>query len=448
MKKEKILKKPGIYLITNRINGKSYCGQSTMLQPRMATHRRADSDQLIHRAIRKYGVENFDFKILLYCDASMLNYYEVECIKLYNCRSPNGYNLTFGGAMPEEMLEDVRRRRKAGEVVCNDRTGINLSDEARRKMSKSNSGENNATSKEVEDITGRIWSTCKQAALELGCSFSSLSQMLNSRPSLLPHLHYLDLHFVSNRPEGYVYKTMEEIEHLKVPQKVMVYKKSKEERKIVNNKRVIDDLGRSWNSVSECAKFFNVSISKLCMMLKGERNFVKEVNGIGLRYENEEHKNKAYLKPANRKRERTTSRRVIDKDGNIYKSARECAKHFDIGENRLSAMLRGKFAFRYDLVELGLRYMDDYKPKNWTGKPSSKIGTKNSDETRQKIKESLAKRPYTNSKIVIDNTGRRWETIKSAAKELGINDQSLGKMLLGVRPMREDLIHLDLKYLT
>ena len=57
-----------------------------------------------------------------------------------------------------------------------------------------------------------------------------LSQMLNSRPTLLPHLHYLDLHFVANRPENYEYKTMEEIEHLKVPRKVMVYKKSKEEK--------------------------------------------------------------------------------------------------------------------------------------------------------------------------------------------------------------------------
>lgn len=392
MAKEKILNKPGIYLITNKLSGKSYCGQSTMLRSRLATHRRADSKQMIHSAIRKHGVENFEFKILLYCDVSELNYYEIECVKIYNCVSPNGYNLTIGGSMDEERLKNIRYRRETGELTTNDRSGINLKKEARKKMSVSNTGENNICSKQVEDITGRIWISCKAAAKDLDCQASMLSQMLNSRPTLLPHLHYLDLHFVDNRPENYEYKTMEEIEHLKVPRKVMVYKKSKEERKKTNLKRVIDDQGRSWNSVSECAEFFNVKISKLCMMLKGERNFVEEVNGIGLRYENEEHKNKVFRSRVDRSGKRPKSRRVIDKDGKIYKSARECAKLFDIGENKLSAMLRGVFEFRCDLVELELKYMDEYKPKNWTGKPSTRKGTKNSEETRQKIRESLAKK--------------------------------------------------------
>lgn len=446
--KQKILNKPGIYLITNKLNGKSYCGQSVMLKSRISSHKRADTDQVIHNAIRKYGVDNFDFKVLLYCDECMLNYYEIACIKLYNCKTPLGYNCNNGGAMDDVTLNELRHKRNNNITERTYKKGHNLTKDARRKMSKSNSGENNSTAKEVEDITGRIWVSCKSAAKDLDCSSSMLSQMLNSRPSLLPHLHYLDLHFVSNRPEGYVYKTMEEIEHLKVPRKIMVYKKSKEDRKVVNRKRVIDDLGRSWDSVSECAEFFKVSRSKLCMMLKGERNFVEEVNGIGLRYENEEHKNKVYRNRVDRSGKRQTSRRVIDKDGNIYKSARECAKHFDIGENRLSAMLRGKFAFRYDLVDLGLRYMDDYKPKNWTGKPSARKGSKNSDETIQKIKDRLATRPYSKSRAIVDNTGRQWETIKSAAKELGLANQSLGKMLLGKIPMRKDLLHLDLKYLT
>lgn len=446
MAKEKILNKPGIYLITNKLSGKSYCGQSVMLKTRISSHKRADTDQVIHSAIRKHGVDNFEFRVLLYCDESMLNFYEIECIKIYNCKSPLGYNCNNGGAMDDVTLNDLRYRRKNNITERKHKKGHNLTKEARTKMSKSNIGENNSTSKEVEDITGRIWVSCKAASKDLDCSSSMLSQMLNSRPTLLPHLHYLDLHFVANRPENYEYKTMEEIEHLKVPRKVMVYKKSKEERKKTNLKRVIDDQGRSWNSVSECAEFFGVNKSKLCMMLKGERNFVEEVNGIGLRYENEEHKNKVFRSRVDRSGKRPKSRRVIDKDGKIYKSARECAKLFDIGENKLSAMLRGVFEFRCDLVELELKYMDEYKPKNWTGKPSARKGTKNSEETRQKIKDALSKMKNNNSRIIIDNAGREWCSIKEAALDLNIPDYTLGKMLMGVKLMRSDLVSLELRY--
>lgn len=446
MKKQKFLKKPGIYLIRNKINGKCYCGQSVDLQGRIATHKRADSEQVVHKAIRKHGVENFEFNVLLYCDKDMLNHFEIECIKLYNSLKPNGYNMTNGGSMDEEELLKIKHKRESGEIVVKDKKGINLSKESRKKMSISNTGENNVCSKEIEDITGRRWISCNVAAKELDVSPSSLSQMLNSRPSLLPHLHYLDLHFVETRPENYQYKSMEEIEHLKVPKKVMVYKKPKEERIPAKKKRVVDDLGRAWESVSECADFFNIKRSKMCMMLKGERNFVEEANGIGLRYENEEHKNKVFRKPANRKKDRPASRRVIDKNGKIYKSARECARELNIEENRLSSMLRGVCSFRRDLIDLELKYMDEYKPKNWTGKPSSRKGVKNSEEVRNKIKEALSKTLHPKSRAVIDNIGREWKMIKDAAKEFDICDVMLGKMLRGLREMRSDLVLIGLRF--
>ena len=43
--------------------------------------------------------------------------------------------------------------------------------------------------------------------------------------------------------------------------------------------------------------------------------------------------------------------------------------------------------------------------KNWTGKPSSRKGVKNSEEVRNKIKEALSKTLHPKSRAVIDNIG-------------------------------------------
>ena len=57
-----------IYLIRNRLNGKSYVGQTVKtLQARWAEHirdARKGSPFLFHRAIRKYGVEVFSESLL------------------------------------------------------------------------------------------------------------------------------------------------------------------------------------------------------------------------------------------------------------------------------------------------------------------------------------------------------------------------------------------------
>lgn len=53
----------GIYKITNRINGKSYVGQSINMEKRFKEHL-YKQDTYIDRAIHKYGKDNFNFEIL------------------------------------------------------------------------------------------------------------------------------------------------------------------------------------------------------------------------------------------------------------------------------------------------------------------------------------------------------------------------------------------------
>lgn len=93
----------GIYKIENLINGKIYIGQSVDIQYRFRNHKSESFnpksnayDTAIHRAIRKYGVDNFSFDVIEECDQDKLLEREIYWINYYQSFG-NGYNLTSGG---------------------------------------------------------------------------------------------------------------------------------------------------------------------------------------------------------------------------------------------------------------------------------------------------------------------------------------------------------------
>lgn len=436
--------KPGIYKITNLTNGKIYIGQSIRVRGRIREHIGNRKGQLITSAIKKYGKENFKFEVLIYCEKEFLDNLEIYFIKENNCLVPNGYNIQRGG----QNNIHIKKSRKTNTWL-----NKNLPKETRNKMAESNSGENNSQSKEVEDITGRIWKCLRDCAKELDVRLSALSSMLNSNPTYLPHLHYLDLHFVMNRPENYEYKTMEEIEHLKIPKKVMIYKKPKSERK-PNSKerRIISADGKVWNSVSDCAREFNLPVASLSRMLKGFRSHVEEIRHLGLRYENPEYMKKEMVKPRKPKQQKRTVRRsIIDNTGRIYKSIRECAKIYNVPENHLGYCLNGKEPMYKKLEHLELRFIETYyKPKDWKSpesKASKTKGIPRSKETRTKLSIKMSGDNNPKCIKIIDKNRKIYNSIKSASKELNISNYTLGQMLLGHKEFPDELKELELKYL-
>ena len=93
----------GIYKITNLANGKCYVGQSINIIRRWNDHKRVAFDNSnknyeypLYRAIREYGINNFEFSILEECTPEELDDKEVYYISLYDSYS-NGYNQTSGG---------------------------------------------------------------------------------------------------------------------------------------------------------------------------------------------------------------------------------------------------------------------------------------------------------------------------------------------------------------
>lgn len=107
MKKEKneVKSNHSIYVYTNLINGHKYIGQTNDIARRKREHNcdfynknRKNYDSILARAVRKYGEENFSFKILAenlnQKDANLLEDYFIQ---EFNTKVPNGYNIKDGG---------------------------------------------------------------------------------------------------------------------------------------------------------------------------------------------------------------------------------------------------------------------------------------------------------------------------------------------------------------
>ena len=93
-----------IYKYTNKINGKSYIGQTIHQTTRYSRHKQASDNSYFHNAIRKYGFENFEYSVLfaIKCPKEyykeILDNYEKFYIKEYkSLYTENGYNIDKGG---------------------------------------------------------------------------------------------------------------------------------------------------------------------------------------------------------------------------------------------------------------------------------------------------------------------------------------------------------------
>lgn len=93
-----------IYIIKNTVNSKVYIGQTrTSVKQRWREHLRHAQygDQIINRAMKKYGVDKFYIETLEICNIKLLDYREMYYIDLYDSTNKSkGYNVSIGGNTP------------------------------------------------------------------------------------------------------------------------------------------------------------------------------------------------------------------------------------------------------------------------------------------------------------------------------------------------------------
>lgn len=140
-----------IYKATNKVNGKSYIGQTVKpLKSRITEHRSAARYYRdgchFHNSIRKYGIESFVWEVLCKCESvEDLNYTEILFIEKFNTFN-NGYNLTTGGYGSPGIKGE--KNSKYGKKVSNEtrqkmsesQTGKKLSEETKSKISNAKKG--------------------------------------------------------------------------------------------------------------------------------------------------------------------------------------------------------------------------------------------------------------------------------------------------------------------
>lgn len=161
-----------IYKITNKINSKSYIGQTILdLKIRWNKHCSKSGCKAIGNAIKKYGKENFIIEIVdTATSLDELNKKEELYIKSFKTMAPDGYNLRTGGLNSSPTIETREKIKKS-------LTGKKRPKELKEKLSISRKGNKSryGTGKKVKCLNnGIVYRSAKEAANQTGIAFSSI----------------------------------------------------------------------------------------------------------------------------------------------------------------------------------------------------------------------------------------------------------------------------------
>ena len=169
-----------LYVITNLVNGKRYVGITIDFERRWREHCAGKGSLLVHRAIKKYGIDNIKFEVVCKATEEYVKEMEVKFIRDLNTMQPNGYNFTRGGegTVGREYSDETRKRMRDNHRGF---TGQQHSDVTKKKMSDAQSGTSkphylggkNPKAQPVS-VDGVKYECLKEAAEALNVSYSTL----------------------------------------------------------------------------------------------------------------------------------------------------------------------------------------------------------------------------------------------------------------------------------
>lgn len=110
-----------IYKATNKINGKHYIGFDSKFPSRKSSHKnslKTTTNNKFHRAIKKYGWDNFEWEILY--QSKDLDHTKNEMEKFFITEFDSyykGYNSTFGGEGTFGYIRSLEQKKEIGKAT-------------------------------------------------------------------------------------------------------------------------------------------------------------------------------------------------------------------------------------------------------------------------------------------------------------------------------------------
>lgn len=247
----------GIYKITNKVNGKVYIGQSKNIKSRWNSYKsfvkNPNKKEPILIAMRKYGMENFDFEILEKCNIKDLDKLEKKYIKQYNsCRyfkNSNGYNADEGGS-----LKTSKRTGRIGRKVMCITTGIEYE-----------------TANEAERLTGISSSSIRR------CCRGNMKQVKNTKWKYVEQENELDK--INKKLQQY--KNDIPIELYDLINEYIIKNNKKEYKTTANAKPVLCiETNKLYPSVEKTALDFGVSSGSIRdVLIKRTKSVKSKIDG-------------------------------------------------------------------------------------------------------------------------------------------------------------------------
>lgn len=176
-----------IYKIENKINGKVYIGLTTKsLEKRLNEHVTGKKKtSLIGNALKKYKLDSFSVNVI---DVAFFKEdlcgKEKQLIIFYNCKHPNGYNLTDGGEgllNPTQEIRDkigkaskgrgylikgIRRSKETLIKLSQSHKGIRISEETKEKLRIASTGRKHTEEEKRKIGEGRLGKRHSEATKE------------------------------------------------------------------------------------------------------------------------------------------------------------------------------------------------------------------------------------------------------------------------------------------
>lgn len=173
--------KSGIYCIANNVTNKIYIGSSVNLESRIKSHKNSlnknkHHNNYLQNSWNKYGGASFEFRILERVENELLIKREQYWIDFYNSVDKKiGYNIcpvagnTLGVKLSEEAKKKLSKRNsgcgnpmygkthtpEVRKILSDFHTGLKVTDEFRKKLSKLTKGENNGMHGRKHSITAK-----------------------------------------------------------------------------------------------------------------------------------------------------------------------------------------------------------------------------------------------------------------------------------------------------